>query len=127
VLNNGSRTGELRLTAASRSQRLNGRELPVCAVLRDDLVVTEVDSGENASKTLTARFPARSTRIEFTTLQGGMEASLRFPFRLEPEWNINNVGAVVFAQDRKSGEIYQSTVVPWTKRLSEQAKGPHGS
>jgi hypothetical protein len=112
VLNDGSRTGELRLTAASRSPRLNGRELLVCAVLREGLVLTEVDSGENGGKTLTTRFPARSTRIEFTTLQARKEASLRFPFRLEPEWKINNVGVVVFAQDRKSGEIYQSTRYP---------------
>ena len=58
MLNDGPRSSELRLTAVSRSPWLNGRELLVCAVLREDLVVTEVDSGENGGKTLTARFPA---------------------------------------------------------------------
>ena len=50
--------GDLRVSLAPRSPGINGRELLVCAVLTDDRVVTEVGSGENANKTLTARFPA---------------------------------------------------------------------
>jgi hypothetical protein len=126
-LKDGERSGELRVTATPRSPRLNGRELLVCAVLRDDLVVTEVGSGENASKTLTARFPARSTLFDFTRLDEAKETNLRFPFRLEPAWNVDNLGVVVFAQDRKSGEVYQSTLVPWAHRESDRAKERIGS
>lgn len=123
VLKNGQRSGDLKVTVAPQSTRLNGRELLVCAVLRDDLVVTRVGSGENASKTLTARFPARATRYEFTTLDEAKEAALRFPFRLEPAWNMGKLGIVVFAQDRKSGDVYQSTLVPWAHREPDQGKG----
>jgi hypothetical protein len=123
----GARAGELRVTLSPRSPRLIGRELLACAVLRDDMVVTRVESGENASKTLTARFPARSTRFDYIKLDERKETSLRFPFVLEPAWNMSNIGIVVFAQDRKSGEVYQSTMVPWTDRSSVEARGPHRS
>jgi hypothetical protein len=121
-LKDGRRSGDLRVTLAPRSPRINGRELLVCAVLRDDLVVTEVGSGENANKTLTARFPARSTQFEFTRPEGSKETTLRFSFRLEPAWDLEKLGVVVFAQDRKSGEVYQSALVPWAPRGSNAAK-----
>ena len=82
----------------------------------DDRVVTEVGSGENAHKTLTARFPARVTQFEFTRLAEASDASLQFGFRIEPGWKVENLGLAVFAQDRKSGEVYQSILVPWTHR-----------
>ena len=75
------------------------------------MVVTEVGSGENANKTLTARFPARSTRFEFTRLDGPKDAELLVPPR--PSWTAEKLGIAVFAQDRKSGEVYQSALVPW--------------
>jgi len=115
-LKEDQRAGDLRITLAPQSPRINGRELLICAVLRDDLLVTAVGSGENASKTLTARFPARLTRFDFTKLEGAKESSLRFTFRIEPGWHADNLGVVVFAQDRKSGEVYQSTLIPWADR-----------
>jgi hypothetical protein len=107
------RSGELRVTVSPRSPGVKGRELLVCAILRDDRVVTLVPSGENAGKTLTARYPARLTRFEFTTLDGTKDATLRFRFRLEPAWKPDELGLVVFAQDRSSGEVCQATFVPW--------------
>ncbi len=115
------RSGELEVTILPRSTRLNGRELLVCAVLRDDKVVTEVGSGENANKSLTARFPARQTRFEFTTLDGSKKATLHFSLKLEPMWNAEKLGIVVFAQDRKSGEVYQAALVPWVASASDRA------
>jgi len=125
-LTDDQRAGDLRISLAPQSPRINGRELLVCAILRDDLVVTKVGSGENANKTLTARFPARSTLFDFTRLAGAKDSSLRFAFRIEPAWNVENLGVVVFAQDRKSGEVYQSTLVPWSHREAERDKGRVG-
>ena len=96
------------------------REVLVCAVLTDDRVVTEIGSGENANKTLTARFPARSTRFEFTRLDGPKELS--FSFRLDPSWTAEKLGIAAFAQDRKSGEVYQSALVPWAPRASDRER-----
>ncbi len=120
------RAGDLRISLTSLSPRINGRELLVCAVLRDDLVATAVGSGENAGKTLTARFPARSTRFEFLRLEEAKESRVPFSMRLEPAWNAANLGIVVFAQDRKSGEVYQSAVVPWIDREAGRSKEQDG-
>jgi hypothetical protein len=110
------RAGDLLITLVPQSPRVHGRELLICAVLRDDLVPTPVESGENANKTLTARFPARSKQYEFIRVEGAKESSRQFSFRLESDWNVENLGVVVFAQDRKSGEVYQSTLVRWCPR-----------
>lgn len=105
--------GKLEIRLASRSPRVQGRELLICAVLRDDRVVTAVRSGENANRTLTSRFPARETRFEFVTLSPPGEKTLSFSFRPEPGWKPDRLGLVVFAQDRQSGEIYGTAYVPW--------------
>jgi hypothetical protein len=118
------RSGDLRVTIHPHSPRINGRELLICAVLRDDRVVTKVPSGENANKTLTARYPARLTRFEYTTLDGTKDATLRFPFRLEPVWKPDKLGIVVFAQDRKSGEVCQAAFVSWEPSRAGRAADP---
>jgi hypothetical protein len=106
-------SGDLTVKAASRSPRASGRDVLVCAVLRDDKVVTEVRAGENADKTLTSRFPARTSRFEYARLDAKAETTLRFPFRVEPDWKADRLGLVVFVQDRKTGAVYQSAFVPW--------------
>ena len=64
-----ARTGKLAVKVTPRSSIVQDRELLVCAVLREDGVVTKVESGENAKKTLTARFPARATKFEYIDVQ----------------------------------------------------------
>jgi hypothetical protein len=120
-LDRGGRSGDLRVKITARSPRLEGRELLVCAVLRDDRVVNRVLSGENANKTLTARFPARATKFEFIRLGDTKEASLRFPFRLDPSWETDRLAVVAFVQDKLSGAVYRTSVVPW--RRSEPGAG----
>ncbi|MFO0891544.1 MAG: DUF1223 domain-containing protein [Isosphaeraceae bacterium] len=122
-LSEKGRSGEVEATVSPLSGRVKGRELLICAVLRDDRVVTEVASGENANKALTARFPARLTRFEFTTLDESKSATLRFPFPLDPVWNAEKLGIVVFAQDRKSGEVLQTAYIPWASPESKQTPG----
>ena len=106
-------TGDLRVDVSPRTARVVGREVLVCAVLRDDLVLTEVPSGENANKTLNSRYPARSTQYEIVTLDRNDESKLTFPFRLDPTWKADHLGVVLFVQDRDSGAIFQSAFVPW--------------
>ena len=64
---------------------------------------------------MTARFPARVTKYEYTRLDGGSKATLNFPFTLDPSWKVDRLGVVVFVQDKKTGVIYQSAIVPGSR------------
>jgi hypothetical protein len=115
VLNLGSdgRSGTATIRVASRSARSEKSPLLVCAVLREDGVVTQVRSGENAGKSLVARFPARETKYDFVELDGKSPAPLRFPFAIEPSWNRQNLRLAVFVQDKRTGVVHQATDLPW--------------
>ena len=52
-------SGTATIKVTSQSPRAEKTPLLVCAVLREDGVVTDVRSGENKGKSLVARFPAR--------------------------------------------------------------------
>ena len=77
-------SGTATIKVTSRSARAEKTPLLVCAVLREDGVVTDIPSGENAGKSLVARFPARQTKYEFIELDGKSPATRRFPFAIEP-------------------------------------------
>jgi hypothetical protein len=114
-LKDGGRSGDLTIKVAGRSGRVEGKDLLVCAVLRDDKVVTQVGSGENANKALTNRFPARSTKYDFVKLAGKTEASVSLSFSLDPSWRAERLGLVIFVQDKQSGAIYQAATLPWKR------------
>jgi hypothetical protein len=107
----GSGTATINLT--SRSAAAEKVPLLVCAVLREDSVVTDIPSGENAGKSLTARFPARQTKYEFIELDGKSATTKRFRFKIEPAWNRQNLRLAVFVQDKRTGAIHQATDLPW--------------
>ncbi len=112
-LKDGGRSADLTIKVAGRSAQVAGRDLLVCAVLRDDKVVTQVGSGENAHKTLTARFPARATKYKFIKLAQKSDASVDLSFALDPSWKIERLDLVIFVQDKQSGAIYQAAAIPW--------------
>ena len=113
-------TAAVRVT--SRSPRAEGTPLLVCAVLREDGVVTDVTAGENAGKALVARFPARQTHFEFVELDGKSPATQRFRFGIEPTWNRRNLRLAVFVQDRRSGVVHQATDLPWRSTPTAAAR-----
>jgi hypothetical protein len=117
-LREDNRSGEAVVKIRSRSARVEGKELLICAVVRDDGVVTHIGSGENADKTLSARFPARSMKYDFIRLDGKADSTLRFPFQLDPSWPLDRLDLVVFAQDKATGAILQSDVIPWKPRVA---------
>jgi hypothetical protein len=106
-----SGTATIRVT--SRSPRAEKTPLLVCAVLREDGVVTHVTSGENAGKSLVARFPARQTRYGFIELDDKSPATQRFPFAVDPSGNSRKLRLAVFVQDKRTGAVLQATDVPW--------------
>jgi hypothetical protein len=106
-----SATASIKVT--SRSPRAEKKPLLLCAVLREDSVVTHVGSGENAGKTLVARFPARQTKFEFIELDGKNPKMQRFSFAIDPDWNQRRLRLAFFVQDRRTGVIHQAADIPW--------------
>jgi hypothetical protein len=105
--------GTATVKVTSRSARAEKAPLLVCAVLREDGVVTHVRSGENAGKSLVARFPARKTKYEFIELDGKSPTTQRFSFDLEPAWDRRHLRLAVFVQDKRTGVVHQATDLPW--------------
>jgi hypothetical protein len=113
AVKDGGLSATVTIKITSRSTLAEKSPLLVCAVLREDGVVTHVRSGENAGKSLVARFPARQLKYEFIQLDGKSPSALRFPFELEPSWKRENLRLAVFVQDRNSCVVHQATDLPW--------------
>ncbi len=118
-------SGTATIKVTSRSTRAEKSPLLACAVLREDGVVTDVPSGENAGKSLVARFPARQTKYEFIELDGKSPATQRFSFAIEPTWNRERLRLAVFVQDKRTGLVHQAADLPW--RSSATAATPASS
>jgi hypothetical protein len=118
-------SGTATIKVTSLSARVEKSPLLVCAVLREDGVVTDIPSGENAGKSLLARFPARQTKYEFTELDGTSAATQRFPFVIDPHWNRQQLRLAVFVQGKRTGVVYQAADLPW--RSTPTAAAPAGS
>ena len=106
-------SGTATIQVTSRSARAEKSPLLVCAVLREDGVVTDIPSGENAGKSLVARFPARQTKYKFIELAGKSPATQRFTFAIEPAWNRQALRLAVFVQDKRTGAVHQAADLPW--------------
>jgi hypothetical protein len=106
-------SGTAAIKVTSRSPRVEKSPLLVCAVLREDGVITDIPSGENAGKSLLARFPARQTKYDFVELDGKTPATQRFPFVIEPSWNRENLRLAVFVQDKRTGVVHQAADFSW--------------
>ena len=81
-------SGTATIKVTSRSARAEKSPLLVCAVLREDGVVTDVPSGENAGKSLVARFPAAADEIRVHRARWQVACDAAVPVRdradLEP-------------------------------------------
>jgi hypothetical protein len=106
-------SGTAAINVTSLSPEAEKLPLLVCAVLREDGVVTDIPSGENAGKSLVARFPARQTKYEFIELDGKSPATQRFTFAIEPAWNRQALRLAVFVQDERTGVVHQAADLPW--------------
>jgi hypothetical protein len=117
-------SGTAAIKVMSRSLKSEKTPLLVCAVLREDGVATDIRSGENAGKSLVARFPARQMKYEFIELDGKSPSTQRFPFKIEPAWNRKNLRLAVFVQDKKTGVVHQAAEIPWRSSQTQvQGRG----
>jgi hypothetical protein len=106
-------SGTTTINVTSQSTRVERIPLLVCAVLREDGVVTDIPSGENRGKSLVARFPARDTKYEFIELDGKSPTVQRFSFKVEPTWKPKNLRLAAFVQDKRTGVVHQAADLPW--------------
>ncbi|WP_165070115.1 DUF1223 domain-containing protein [Paludisphaera rhizosphaerae] len=106
-------SGKAFVAVARRSTKLDDAPLLVCAVLREDGVSTDVQSGENAGKTLIARFPARRTEYDFVELNGTAPASKQFAFTIDPAWKRDRLRLACFVQNKRTAVVYQAVDIPW--------------
>jgi len=109
------------IKVSSRTARVEKTPLLVCAVLREDRVTTDVPSGENAGKSLLARFPARVTKYDFIELDGESPATQKFPILVDASWKRENLRLAVFVQDKKTGLVHQSADLPWRSTAAKSA------
>lgn len=107
------RAATVTIKVTSRSPRAEKSPLLVCAVLREDGVVTDVPSGENKGKSLVARFPARQTKYAFIELDGKSPSTQRFSLELAPDWKRRNLRLAVFVQSKRTGIVHQALDLPW--------------
>ena len=112
-------SGTATIKVTSKSPRSEKSPLLVCAVLREDGVITDIPSGENKGKSLVARFPARRTKYEFIEIDGSNSAIRKFAFEIEPTWKPKNLRLAVFVQDKRTGAVHQSADLPWRPNSSE--------
>jgi hypothetical protein len=106
-------SGTATIKVVSRTPRSEKTPLLLCAVLREDGVVTNVLSGENKGKSLVARFPARRTKYTYIELDGRSASTQQLSFEIEPTWNQKNLRLAVFVQDKRTGIVHQAADVPW--------------
>jgi hypothetical protein len=112
VTDNGL-SGMAAIKVTSRSPQVENSPLLVCAVLREDGVITDVTSGENAGKVLVARFPARQTKYDIVELDGETHTTRHFPFVIESTWKRQDLRLAVFVQDKRTGVVHQAADLPW--------------
>jgi hypothetical protein len=106
-------SGTATVSVTSQSTRAEKAPLLLCAVLREDGVITDVPRGENTGKSLVARFPARQTKFDFIELDGKSPVTQKFPFVIEPTWNRRKLRLAAFVQDKRTAVVYQAADVPW--------------
>src|SRR5262249_9081496 len=104
----GGVSGTATIKVTTRSAEVEKCPALVCAGLREDGAVTGDPSGENAGKSLVARFPARVTKYEFIELDGKTPATQRFTLDTEPGWKRDKLRLAVFVQDKRTGVIHQA-------------------
>lgn len=97
--------GEMVLWAnAQLLRREDTRQADVYVALFENGLNSKVRAGENNGRELRHDFVVRELFGAYPITQGTISKS----FTLSPEWNSRNAGAVVFVQNRVTGEVIQS-------------------
>jgi hypothetical protein len=122
VLAADSLSGKASVRVSPRSPRAMKSPLLLCAVLREDGVVTDIPSGENAGKALVARYPARRTQFTYIQLDDDKPATKDFDLRIEPDWNRSNLRLAVFVQDKFKAVVHQAADIAWQSTTRATSK-----
>ena len=110
----GGGSGVLTVGVSAASPRVENRDLLVVGVLRQDGVVTKVESGENkgegaGSPRGTRRGRRSSRQSTLSGAEGGAAAGVYARGGVGPR----AAGVAVFVQDKANGRVYQAADLPW--------------
>ena len=103
----------LKVSIRALTPRAAGRPMLVGVATFEDRVSTKVGAGELAGKTYVGRNVTRKLAVQPANLLRKGATTLSFPVELAEGWNPARSGLAAFAQDERSGRIYQAATLPW--------------
>jgi len=107
---NAKTNDEILMSATAQSVRIeDNHQTDVYVALYESNLTSTVTAGENMGRTLQHDYVVRTL---FGPYSLNNNTQLNKAFLLKPEWKARNAGAVIFAQNRHSGEILQSLRLP---------------
>jgi hypothetical protein len=83
----------------------------VILAVTEDGLATSVGGGENKGRTLQHTAVARQFKSLGKISEGSFDTSIEVP--AQPDWNAQNLKAVVFVQETRSGEVIGASVLPY--------------
>jgi len=98
--------GSITLNAYAKASNIEvSRKVDVFVALYENNLMSQVKAGENSGNTLKHDFVVRNL---FGAFQFNNLNQFQQKFTLSEDWKNKDAGAVIFAQDSKTGEILQS-------------------
>jgi hypothetical protein len=103
--------GEITLKATAQAVNPNDiNNADIFIAIYENKLVSQVNAGENNGRVLKHDYVVRDF---FGAYQLSNKNEFAKNLTLKPEWKGRQVGAVIFVQDSKNGEILQSLVLPF--------------
>jgi hypothetical protein len=103
--------GEITLKATAQAVNPNDiNNADIFIAIYENKLVSQVNAGENNGRVLKHDYVVRDF---FGAYQLSNKNEFSKNLTLKPEWKGRQVGAVIFVQDSKNGEILQSLVLPF--------------
>jgi len=88
----------------------NVKNVDIFVAIYENNLVSKVNAGENIGRELKQDYVVRHF---FGAYQLSNQNAFRKSFKLKPEWKSRQAGAVIFLQDNRNGEIFQSLQLPF--------------
>ena len=107
ILLEATSSGDNKVQANLIIENTSGANKPgLFVALYENNIVREIKGGENKGRTMHYNYVVRHLSKETTLPEG--ETSRIFSMKIEPDWNIENLGVAVFVVNNKNGETLQA-------------------
>jgi hypothetical protein len=103
--------GEMTLQASAKAvNQADIKNADIFVAIYENKLVNQVNAGENNGRELKHDYVVRNF---FGAYQLSNQNEFAKNFSLKPEWKGRQAGAVIFVQDSRNGEIFQSLALPF--------------